>query len=138
MDVVVLVVKNKRAHLRRIQNISFCANDDGCERRESFYEVTFFDFLERGEIFYISSSSQFDSLFIFSFNIAQTGVGVSSTVVLLSKKLRRLIRQYHHHGEVITLSFRRPWKSMGKTRRRSRQKRFVVGVFAADRRKRKR
>ena len=40
MDVVVLVVKNKRAHLRRIQNISFCANfDDGCERRESFYEL---------------------------------------------------------------------------------------------------
>jgi len=33
MDVVVVVVKNKRAHLRRIQNISFCAND-GCERRE--------------------------------------------------------------------------------------------------------
>jgi hypothetical protein len=26
LDVVVLVVKNKRAHLRRIQNISFCAN----------------------------------------------------------------------------------------------------------------
>jgi hypothetical protein len=73
MDVVVLVVKNKRAHLRRIQNISFCANDDGRERRESFYEVTFFDFLERGEIFYISSSSHFDSLFIFSFNIALYG-----------------------------------------------------------------
>jgi hypothetical protein len=45
MDVVVLVVKNKRAHLRRIQNISFCANfdDDGCERRrESFYEESHF------------------------------------------------------------------------------------------------
>ena len=54
MDVVVLVVKNKRAHLRRIQNISFCANDDGRERRESFYEVTFFDFLERGEIFFFT------------------------------------------------------------------------------------
>jgi len=54
MDVVVLVVKNKRAHFRRIQNISFCANkDDGCERRESFYEEShFFDFLQkRGEIF---------------------------------------------------------------------------------------
>jgi hypothetical protein len=74
MDVVVLVVKNKRAHLRRIQNISFCANDDGRERRESFYEVTFFDFLERGGFFfYISSSSHFDSLFIFSFNIALYG-----------------------------------------------------------------
>ena len=56
MDVVVLVVKNKRAHLRRIQNISFCANfdDDGCERRrESFYELWcteeshFLIFLER-------------------------------------------------------------------------------------------
>lgn len=53
MDVVVLVVKNKRAHLRRIQNISFCANDDGRERRENLYEVTFFDFLERGEIFFL-------------------------------------------------------------------------------------
>ena len=138
MDVVVLVVKNKRAHLRRIQNISFCANDDGCERRESFYEVTFFDFLERGEIFtfllllVLTLSSFFPSTSLF------TGVGVSSTAVLLSKKLRRLIRQYHHHGEVVTLTFRRHWKSMGKTRRRSRQKRFVVGVFAADRRKRKR
>lgn len=40
MDVVVLVVKNKRAHLRRIQNISFCANDatDVKEEEESFYE----------------------------------------------------------------------------------------------------
>ena len=81
MDVVVLVVKNKRAHLRRIQNISFCANfDDGCERREkSFYEVTFsIDFLERGEIFNSSSSSsRFDSLFIFSFNIAHFWASVS-------------------------------------------------------------
>jgi len=28
--VVVVVVKNKRAHLRRIQNISFCEKRDGC------------------------------------------------------------------------------------------------------------
>jgi len=33
MDVVVVVVvKNKRAHLRRIQNISFCANDGEREK----------------------------------------------------------------------------------------------------------
>lgn len=38
MDVVVVVVvKNKRAHLRRIQqNISFCANDDDVKEEREF------------------------------------------------------------------------------------------------------
>jgi hypothetical protein len=83
MDVVVLVVKNKRAHFRRIQNISFCANkDDGCERRERVFMKShiFLIFCKKEERFLnniSSSSSRFDSLFIFSFNVAHFWASVS-------------------------------------------------------------